>query len=359
MKIVFFGNAPEKNAAIRYRVIAFAEMLRAEGHTCIVCLPSSVASRERCFENQSHARKLLYLFAVFLRRIAQLRHVIGADVVFFRGPVFDYGPPFFERIIHALNPRMVFDIDDAVWEPPAHVDSPFLRFVDLGWMRKMAGMCAHAIVGNGYLEAHVKPLLPNVTIVPTCIDMRRHALKTYRAPEGPVILGWTGLKDNLGYFDVIADALRTLAARHDIVLSIATGGEFHLDGVRVENQGWTLAREFEYLQRPDIGLMPLTDTPRARGKCAFKALQYMGVGTPCVVSPIGMNAEIIEDGVTGFLAATPGEWIEKLERLILDPDLRERMGRAARKAVQERYAHAVNYPAFKKVIESVAALRRE
>lgn len=361
MKIVFFGNSTEKNAAIRYRVLHFAAMLRDDGHACVVCLPSSVRLREWLFDGRLRWMKLLYLMLVALRRVAQLRHVAGADVVFMRGPLFDYGPPVLERIIHLLNPRMVFDIDDAIWEPPAHVDSPFLRFVDFGWVKKMAGLCAHAVVGNRVLEEYVRgcnPQLP-VTIIPTCIDMTRHQQKIYdAAPERVVRLGWTGLSDNLGYMDTIADTLRELSRRHNIVLYVASGADYHLDGVRLENRRWVMEEEFDYLRAPDIGLMPLKDTPRARGKCAFKALQYMGVGTPVVLSPVGMNAEVVEDGVTGFLAETPEEWRKKLERLITDSALRRRMGMAAREHVRRNYAHDVHYPAFRQTLEMAAGHRR-
>jgi len=274
-------------------------------------------------------------------------------VVYFRGPLLPYGPPVLERLISWMNPRLVFDIDDAIWEPPAHVKSAFLRWVDYGWTRKMAGMCAHAVVGNGLLRDYVAPLNSSVTIIPTCIDMDLHMQKEYSIEEA-VILGWTGLKDNLGYLAPIESVLRELAVEHNIALHIATGKPYALEGVTVENEHWTLDREIYYLQHADIGLMPLHDTPRARGKCAFKALQYMAVGTPVVLSPVGMNAEVVEDGVSGFLAETPEEWKEKLAQLIANPALRARMGRAARERVRECYSHEVYFPVLKGVLERVA-----
>lgn len=357
MKIVLFGNAPEKIAAIRYRVQKFAAMMEAEGHVCVVCLPSSVALRERLWEQGGRLGKLLYLMLVFLRRAAQLRHVPGADVVFFRGPVFDYGPPLFERVIHALNPRMVFDIDDAIWEPPAHVESFFVRFMDFGWVRKMCGLCRHAVVGNSYLEEYVTRHGCPATIIPTCVDMEKHVEKDYARRGDAVVLGWTGLKDNLGYMRRIEPVLQELAGRYRIRLHVATGGVYRLDGVEVENERWTLAHEIDYLRKADIGLMPLEDTPRARGKCAFKAIQYMAVGVPPVISPVGMNASVVEDGVNGFLADTPEEWREKLERLICDAELRERMGRAARAKAEREYSHAANFPKFRAVMQAVGGAR--
>lgn len=357
-RVVFFGNETERIAAIRYRVMKFAEMLREDGYACDVCLTSSIGLWRKLHENRGGVSKAVYLLLVALRRIAQLRHVPGADVVFFRGPVLPYGRPYFERLIRLMNPRMVFDIDDAVWEPPAYVDSFFERFMDHDWIWKMCRMCAHGVVGNRYLEEKVAPRHAQLTVIPTCVDMDRHTQKTYPPPEKrPVVLGWTGLHTNLGYFEAIEDVLRELSRKHDIVLSIATGKPYQLQGVRVLNHHWDLEHEIDYLKEPDIGLMPLVDSPRARGKCAYKAMQYMAVGTPCVISPVGMNAEVIEDGVTGFLAETPEEWHRKLERLITDASLRERMGRAARERMRALYSHEANYPKFKAVIDLVAALR--
>jgi glycosyltransferase involved in cell wall biosynthesis len=309
------------------------------------------------YERAGRWSKLLYLCLVLLRRVAQLRHVITADAVFFRGPVFPYGPPVFERIIYWLNKCLVIDLDDAIWEPPAYVTSPFVRFMDFGWTAKMARISRHAIAGNVTIADYIAARGCPVTIIPTCIDMALHRQKTYvENKDGVIRLGWTGLKDNLGYVDAVLPALRDLSARYPLELVVATGGVYTAEGVRVNNRVWRIEEEFEYLSDVEIGLMPLEDTPRARGKCAFKALQYMGVGTPVVLSPVGMNAEVVEDGVTGFLADSMDEWREKLERLILDSELRERMGRAARRVVEERYSIDAHYQSFKRVMEK-AALR--
>ena len=356
MKVVFFTNASENIAAVRYRVIRFAEMLRErEGWTCVVCTPSPLSTWQRWYEDRPRWSKLVYLLYVLLRRLAQMRHVPGADAVYFRGPLYPYGPPLLERLARLLNRRLVFDIDDAVWVRPAYVRSRFLRLVDHDWLWKMCRMSVHGVVGNTYLRDQVAPHHSALTVVPTPVDMARHTPKSYAdAPAGPVLLGWTGLYSNLGYFEVIDSVLQRLAREHDIALLVATGRPYTLDGVRVINERWELAHEIRYLQQPDIGLMPLVDSERARGKCAYKAMQYMAVGTPCVVSPVGMNADVIEDGVTGFLAGTPDEWHDKLTRLIVDPALRAPMGHAARAHMQARYSHEALYPALKAALEAAA-----
>jgi glycosyltransferase involved in cell wall biosynthesis len=101
----------------------------------------------------------------------------------------------------------------------------------------------------------------------------------------------------------------------------------------------------------DIGLMPMPDNPWTQGKCAFKALQYMAVGIPVVCSPVGMNTEVVQDGVSGLLAGSEAEWIEKVSLLIENQGLREAMGRRGRAAVEERYSVKANFPKFLRVLE--------
>jgi len=361
MKCVFFGNATIKNAAIRARLMTFADMLAEEGHDCRICLPSSIFLWERLYDGKPMFSKLVYLLLVFFNRILQLRHVPGADVIFFRGPVFPYGPTLFEYLIHRLNPRMVFDIDDAVWERPAFVTSPFVALQDFDWVWKMCRLCRHAIAGNDHLRRRLEQEGIPVTVVPTCVDMNIHKQKRYLAPGpgAPVTLGWTGLSDNLGYLDAIAPVLTQLARANFIRLYIASDKGYRAERLRVDCEQWQLAREIEYLQVPDIGLMPLAHTPRAEGKCGYKALEFMAVGTPCVISPVGMNKEILKEGVTGFFADSPEEWHEKLQRLIRDPNLCETMGRAARNHVAARYAHTVHYPRWKEALMGEVAAPAE
>lgn len=100
---------------------------------------------------------------------------------------------------------------------------------------------------------------------------------------------------------------------------------------------WDLAKEMEVIRSFDVGIMPLVDTPYSRGKCGLKLLQYMAAGVPVVASPVGVNKEIVEDGVNGFLAKDDEEWYEKVKILIGDEGLRRRLGQEGRRTVEKRY----------------------
>jgi glycosyltransferase involved in cell wall biosynthesis len=127
-----------------------------------------------------------------------------------------------------------------------------------------------------------------------------------------------------------------------------------IPGVQVENTPWSLAREVELFNTCDVGVYPLPDDDWSRGKCGFKAIQFMACGVPVVSSAVGVNREIVEDGVSGFLASTPQEWLAKLERLLAEPDLRQRFAEAGRRTIAERYSLEVNAPKLAATLRAVA-----
>ena len=59
-----------------------------------------------------------------------------------------------------------------------------------------------------------------------------------------------------------------------------------------------------------IGIMPLPDTPFARGKSAFKLIQYLRAGLPAIASAVGENSHVIRQGETGFAVSGESGWLE-------------------------------------------------
>jgi glycosyltransferase involved in cell wall biosynthesis len=130
-------------------------------------------------------------------------------------------------------------------------------------------------------------------------------------------------------------------------------GDIDLDGLPVEVRTWTAATEVADIQAIDVGMMPLPDNHWERGKCGYKLIQYMACGKPVVASPVGVNTEIVQDGVNGFLADDPTAWVNALKKLQADQSLQQRMGAASRKIVEERYSLQVTAPTLSALLHSV------
>jgi glycosyltransferase involved in cell wall biosynthesis len=199
------------------------------------------------------------------------------------------------------------------------------------------------IAGNRFLWSQAPRKMPTL-IQPTPVDADRYAPKT-EIPERGRAVGWIGTASNLPYLSVVSAALADLAARRgDLVFRVIGPEPPPIPGVEVVRVPWSEAGESAALRELDVGIAPLTDDPWSRGKCSFKALQYMAAGIPVVASPIGMNADVVADGVTGYHAGGAREWTSYLDRLLSGPVLRESMGRAGRRRVERLYDVAVLGP---------------
>jgi glycosyltransferase involved in cell wall biosynthesis len=145
----------------------------------------------------------------------------------------------------------------------------------------------------------------------------------------------------LEYGDVLAEVAR----RYPFVLRVAGAGRpIDMPGVAIENVDWSLDCEVALFNTCDVGIYPLADDLWTRGKCGFKAIQFMACGVPVVASAVGVNCEIVDDGVNGLLARTRADWVDKLARLCADAGLRDRLGRAGRQRVEDRYSLRRNAP---------------
>jgi len=244
------------------------------------------------------------------------------------------------RLIASFSRCRVFDVDDAIYvRKPRRLGDPVN---DSFWRRRKFGAtCRSADVvaaGNDVLAGVARRTARAVVVLPTSIDPSAYRRSFASAADPPTIV-WIGSPENLIYLEMIRPALERLAARHPTLRLRVVCSKFpdwpRLD---VERVAWSSQTEAAALAAAHIGVMPLTDDEWARGKCAFKLLQYMAAGLPCVASPVGANTEAVIDGVTGFHARDGGEWELALERLIGSPELRASFGARGLAHVAERYS---------------------
>lgn len=355
MKILFLTSAPRVSASSRYRIYNYIERFSKDGHKCHVSSGSWDGLFKKHFFNDNFVISLIYYIIQFTARLFILFRARFYDVVVIQRELFFYFPPIFEKMIKWINPKLVFDIDDAMFYADQVSYGRFYRYLDLSKAFKIARLSRQVVVGNSYLKEKFSPFNSNISIIPTPVDTDRLVPLTKTLCRKPsVVVGWIGNWGNLRNVRMIGDILKELAQKTDFILSVVCSEKLHIDGVPVENIEWTLDTELQSLQHFDIGIMPLEDNEYNRGKCGFKALQYMAVGIPVVCSPVGVNKDIVKEGVNGFFAATPDEWMKKLNELINNPFLREKMGEHGRKLVEANYSYDATYPRFKEIIMNAA-----
>jgi len=211
--------------------------------------------------------------------------------------------------------------------------------------RKLAQLSDSVVCGNSYLAEWFGKWNSNTTIVPTAVDTQKYTPhpdpdRGANGDEGPVI-GWIGVSANYRYLVSIERALaRVLDLFPKARLRIVGDAPptFKVPSSRVDWVRWTERAEVAEIQSMDIGIMPLDDTIWTRGKCSYKMLQYMACGLPVVVSPVGMNAEVLALGECGLGASTDSQWVESLVALLEDRTLRRKLGAVGRRIVESNFS---------------------
>ena len=249
--------------------------------------------------------------------------------------------------------KIIYDFDDALMYRSSGSKSPysFSRRVKFAYMIRRVD---YVIAGNQFLKSEVLPYNPHVIVIPTAIDLSRYSLKEHFSKVGPITIGWLGSSSTLKYLKTLMPIFENLYKKYpNLQLKIVCDQFLDSLNIPLIKKRWSSDEEEVDLKSFDIGLMPLVDDPWSWGKCGLKIIQYQGVGLPVVCTPVGVNQDLIKDGVNGFWAKTPEEWEEKLSTLIEDPLLREKMGREGRKRVLEAYTIQSCAPHLLSILQGV------
>lgn len=293
------------------------------------------------------------LMQAYGQRLRLLMQAGQFDVVWIEKELFPNWPGWFEWLLAKMNIRYIVDYDDAIFHNYDMARNPLKRVLK----NKIGKVMQHAslvVGGNSYLLQHARQSgASRVALLPTVIDLRRYRVAPTRANGERLVVGWIGSPSTVRYIQALLPVLARLAKRHPI--------EFVVVGARIEDsryefircEEWTEDSEVAHIEQFDVGVMPLPDGPFERGKCGYKIVQYMACGKPAVASPVGVNADIVRDGVNGFLARSDDEWFAALDALLSDSAARAEMGRRGRKIVEDEYCLQVTAPRMLQLLYSV------
>lgn len=343
MRLAVLTRYGPLGASSRLRMMQFSPVLRALGIEPGFQPLFDDAYLERLYRGGSRLGPALRAYA---RRLSDLRKVRSADLIWLEKEALPWVPATFECALLPKDVPLVTDYDDAIFHRyDMHHRSVVRWFLGhkIDCVMKVSDL---VMAGNAYLADRARSAgARRVEIVPTVVDTERYRVRPPPAPGSPPIIGWIGSPSTwrdylLPMMPCIIDVAEKTGARIRIVGSGAPK-DFH---PLVDVIAWREDEEVTQIQQMDIGIMPLDDSPWARGKCGYKLIQYMACGVPVVASPVGVNSEIVEEGINGFLARDDQEWRSALTTLLRDHQLRRRMGNAGRRRIEERYSLEVWAP---------------
>jgi glycosyltransferase involved in cell wall biosynthesis len=342
----------EAGASSRLRHMQYVEPLRAAGIKANVSPFFDHHYLSRLYSGQT---TLSQVIAAYGRRVKQLWRTGKVDVLWLEKEALPWLPWGIEGALLPKGVPLVVDYDDAVFHNyDLHHSGLVRRFMGQK-LDKLMARASLVTAGNPYLAMRARSAgAARVEIVPTVVDLKSYTPRP--APElgADVRIGWIGTPSTWTEYMEPMMPLLSRAAQEAGARILAVGaGQAAKTHPLLDNLAWSEEAEVSLIHQMDIGIMPLSDTPWARGKCGYKLIQYMACGIPVIASPVGVNADIVEQGVNGFLATTDTEWREALAVLLHDPVLRRRMGAAGRKKVEEHYTLQVWGPRVASLLRDV------
>ena len=320
LQVVFYTRYAANGGSSRTRAFEYVEPLRAHGVDA--CAVSRVDERGASDHDA---------FRVVCDRAAR------GGVVVVQKPNLTFAQ--LDELLDASDGRLVVDFDDAIWMgygPRDPADG-------LPSLEATLARARLVTAGSEHLAAWARRVSGgDVCVVPPSLDLRRYQRVRQHEDAASPVACWVGTSSNFRDF-VAAPALRSLVEGDVVRLRVISDRprDAH-QWPGVEWVPWSLEREVAELASCDLGLMPLRDDERTRGRCGYKALQYQAAGLPVVASPVGGAAEAVVDGETGLFAATEDAWSEAVGRLASDVELRSRLGKAGRRRVAARHSIAAN-----------------
>ena len=247
------------------------------------------------------------------------------------------------------NPRLIFDLDDAIY---------------LGSSRKavaqLASQAAVVVAGNSTLANAVSEWTNSIKVIPTVVDASVYRTVPPAANGGRLRVGWMGsdysIRETLfPYLDMLSGLQREIG--FEFVIVSGPRPILPTSDMRYRFVAWSPGVETKIAELFDVGIMPLMDNPLQRAKCGAKLIQYMAAGLPVIASPIGVNCSIVTPGLNGFLAGDGEAWSSALRQLAADTALRRRLGAAGRARVETDYSIERWLPVWLELLGGVASIR--
>ncbi|MBL7863238.1 MAG: glycosyltransferase [Cyclobacteriaceae bacterium] len=337
MKVIFLVRYTRMGASSRLRTYQFVDHYRRAGMQCTVSPFFGDRYLNQLYSKKAHNPWLVIV--AFVRRLVVLAGIFRYNRVFVEKEIFPFFPAWPEWILRITGKGYIVDYDDAVFHGYDKHPRSLVRYFLSDKISKVMKYASVVVAGNDYIAAKARESgSSSVVVIPTVVDMERY-VSGLKKPDRPFTIGWIGSPITFKYLPRLVPVFEALAVKHRIKLAfIGSGRGLGLPNMEEEIIPWSEETEVSGIQKFDVGIMPLEDDYWERGKCGYKLIQYMGCGIPVIGSPVGVNEQIIKDGINGFKAGSLSEWEQRLEYLISNRHKAEEMGERGREIVTKDYS---------------------
>lgn len=349
MKILVLTRYDVLGASSRLRFFQYTEYLQRDGWSVDVCPLFDNDYVENFYA--TGRKKISKIFTCYLRRLFILFKAKHFDLLWIEKELFPMLPATIERFLNAMRIPYIVDYDDAIFH---NYDMSKNRIIKMFLKYKIDAVMKNASIvmaGNRYLAERAKKAGASIVeLIPTVVDSDKY--KPRYKPNNRFTIGWIGSPATEKYLQMIIQVLEDLKKKIDFQFIAVGAKNFNAPGIDYQLHSWSEDSEADEIERFDVGIMPLVDEPWERGKCGYKLIQYMACGKPVIASPVGVNKEIVEPGINGYLAQNSEEWLDSLLKLNNDVKLRAAIGKNNRKKVEETYSITATAPVIERLFKS-------
>lgn len=363
MKKVLFiaSHRPDRNPGQRFRFEQYFGYLRQHGYDCHLSYIINANDDKVLYASGKYLHKALLGLKAALKRATDALRGNRYDIIFIFREAFFTGSTVFERLYARSGAKLIFDFDDAIWHFDVSEANKKLGFLkNPGKTAQIISRVDLVFAGNRYLADFARHYNEHVVIIPTTIDTDEYIPGPFNEGE-EICIGWSGSITTIRHFQIVIPALKRIRQQYGsrVRFKVIGDGAFKNTELGIQGIAWNKEDELKELRSIDIGIMPLPDDEWSRGKCGLKGLQYMALEIATVMSPVGVNSEIIRDGENGMLADGDEEWVRKLSELIDDKALRMRLGQAGRRTVVEGYSVHAQKNNYLRYFDSLTAKQEQ
>jgi glycosyltransferase involved in cell wall biosynthesis len=343
--ILFLGlHRPSRSPSQRYRIEQFLPYLKEEGLSYDYDYLLS-EEMDRVFYSPGALLGKAWLVVKSIIKLCYIAFVKSKDFhyVFVQREAFMLGTAFFEKVI-AKRSKLIFDFDDSIWMPNVSEANKKLSFLkNPNKVKEIIEKAHYNVTGNLFLSNYASQY---VMQIPTCVDTYEYQRSSPLKPKqnGRVCIGWSGSQTTIEHFKLAQPVLSAIKKKYGdkVYFKVLGDGDYSNEELNIQGVKWERKTEIQELEELDIGIMPLPNDEWSKGKCGLKGLVYMSMEIPSILADVGVNAEIIQDGVNGYLCANSREWQEKLSLLIENEALRETFGKLGRETILDKYSILAN-----------------
>lgn len=359
-QVFIFPRYSSKGPSSRYRIYNYLKYYKEAGYSVSVHPLFGDWYLECIWEHRPKWKVFHKVVFAYFKRLMLIVSMPSNSIAYIGAELFPYLPYGFEYLFKLKKVKYIIEFDDAIFHYYDMNSSKYIRYFLGSKTAKAIANASYIITGAEYLTNFALQYNQSVVEIPTTIDAEKYSSSTLINTE-EFVIGWIGSFSQSIHILGLLPVFKRLAENYNYKLHLVGFDKYlekELEGIPYEIIEWTDAGEIVEMSKFSVGIMPLDDSPFSNGKCAFKLVQYMGIGIPTISTPLRSNININKDSENIF-ASSPEEWYSAFEKVIQQKQFYNKIGMKNKEIAMNNYTIQANYAKYLSVFDLLLTSKKE